>query len=128
MKSAIVIITFLSLQAFAGDEISRKSSVVEPQHIQSHNKEVTEDIFNEIMQSIPEDVKSKLDSITAVKSSIGKKQQSIHDDHQKNIENNLRKRDDLPDELKQKIEKAMKDLDNKQARRQIEFKDSKKRQ
>lgn len=86
----------------------------------------TDEIFNDIMQSLPADIKSRVDSIKInpqKKSSSyfqNKSTIEIQTIKNKNMEN-------ISQELKIKIEKAMKEIDLKKQKRQMQFKENKSR-
>ncbi len=86
----------------------------------------TDEIFNDIMQSLPADIRSRVDSIKMTPhkmspSSFQKKSTSeIQTIKNKNMEN-------VSQELKIKIEKAMKEIDLQKQKRQMQFKENKSR-
>lgn len=97
-------------------ELNKNNTIVE-------EKTATDNIFKDIMQSLPENVKNKLDSL---KSKPGDRKLSVPDKSTINRLNDQR-RSDLSQDLRLKVEKAMKEIDLQQQKRQLQFKESKKK-
>jgi hypothetical protein len=87
------------------------------------DKVTTDNIFNDIMQSLPENVKNKLDSL---KSNPRDRKFSAPDKATANRLNDQR-RSELSQDLRIKVDKAMKEIDLQQQKRQLQFKESKRR-
>lgn len=97
-------------------ELNKYKTIVE-------EKTATDNIFKDIMQSLPENVKNKLDSL---KSKPVDRKLSVPDKSTINRLNDQR-RSDLSQDLRLKVEKAMKEIDLQQQKRQLQFKESKKK-
>jgi hypothetical protein len=97
----------------------------------AHQKQrETSAIFDEIMQTLPSDMKAKVDSASTIKKeNVGGQTSSGALSNQK--QGTVANRDDalkqLPDDVRQRVEKAISDIDVSNQDRQILFKDSKKR-
>jgi dienelactone hydrolase len=100
MKSAyfsLIIIIAFSLISVAAQTTNSSTG--------SENKLSSDNIFDDIMRSLPADVKSKLDSVAIVKSKDDKvNQKKSPDIDKKTYKGQL---DGLSDDLKIKVEKAM---------------------
>jgi type IV secretory pathway VirB10-like protein len=85
-------------------------------------------IFDDIMQSLPSNVKAKLDTIPTVKPNSTTRQSKPIDEEKKNeiLKNRNEQLNSLPPELKAKVEKAMKDIDKQKHERAMKFKESRK--
>jgi hypothetical protein len=86
-------------------------------------KTATDNIFNDIMQSLPENVKNKLDSL---KSHPADRSLSVTNKTTTNRLNDQRK-SEFSKDLRIKVDKAMEVIDLQQQKRQLQFKESKKR-
>jgi hypothetical protein len=112
-----VIICSIILNAYAQVKDKKAEGSVQ-------NELRTDEIFDDIMQSLPADVRSRVDSIKMVsqkKSPSSFQNQSateLQTIKNKNFEN-------VSTELKVKIEKAMKDIDLQKQKRQMQFKENK---
>ena len=113
---------FLFTSGCLFNSIAEQSESKKPQ-LKIDEKTTVDNIFNDIMLSLPDNVKNKLDSIKL-------------DHNRRNISNpenmttnklNIAKRNDLSQDLRIKVEKAMKEIDFQQQKRQLQFKESKKR-
>lgn len=86
----------------------------------------TDEIFNDIMQSLPADIRSRVDSIKMTPQKKGpssfqnKSPSEIQTMKNKNMEN-------ISQELRVKIEKAMKEIDLQKQKRQLQFKENNKK-
>jgi Ni/Co efflux regulator RcnB len=97
----------------------------------SQKQRKTSAIFDEIMQTLPNDMKAKVDSASTIKkkNAGGQTSSSSNSGNQKapaaaNRDDALKQ---LPDDVRQRVEKAISDIDVSNQDRQILFKDSKKR-
>jgi len=101
-------------------------------HDASQKQRATSAIFDEIMQTLPSDQKTKVDSASTIKrkNAGGQTSSASNSGNQKQAPG-AADRDDalqqLPDDVRQRVEKAISDIDNSNQDRQILFKDSKKR-
>lgn len=130
MQKVIVLISLLVMYASAANELAMEPNAAVDTSAQIEKKNKTDNIFNEIMQSLPENVKMKLDSIKTTSTpnvtpnkpsqDIAKEKKLIIDNVQK------QKQNEISDELKTKIEKAMKEIEQNKIKKQIELKENKK--
>ncbi|HMD67681.1 MAG TPA: hypothetical protein VKF42_02315 [Chitinivibrionales bacterium] len=91
-------------------------------------------IFDEIMQTLPSDMKAKVDSASVCARSEAKKQDkgsSVTSSGSQKQASQPADRDDavrqLPDDVRAKVEKAISDIDLMNQDRQIQFKDYEKK-
>ncbi|HMA63551.1 MAG: hypothetical protein ACM31E_07340, partial [Fibrobacterota bacterium] len=63
MQKVIVLISLLAIYACAASELAMEPTTALDTVAQIEKKNKTDNIFNEIMQSLPENVKVQLDSI-----------------------------------------------------------------
>jgi hypothetical protein len=130
MQKVIVIISLLAMYASAASELAMEPTTAMDTAAQIEKKNKTDNIFDEIMQSLPENVKVQLDSIKTTTApdvkpektsgNLAKEKKSLIDKvHQQ-------KQDEISDELKTKIEKAMKEIEKNKINKKIELKENKK--
>lgn len=116
MVCCLFICNFTVSVSAGQSELNKNNTIVE-------EKTATDNIFKDIMQSLPENVKNKLDSL---KSKPVDRKLSVPDKSTINRLNDQR-RSDLSQDLRLKVEKAMKEIDLQQQKRQLQFKESKKK-
>lgn len=130
MQKVIVLISLLAMYAAAANELAMEPNTAVDTSAQIEKKNKTDNIFNEIMQSLPENVKVRLDSIsTTSKQNVTPDKQSrdITKEKKQLIDNvQKKKQNEISDELRTKIDKAMKEIEKNKIRKQIEFKENKK--
>jgi methionyl-tRNA formyltransferase len=130
MQKVIVLISLLTMYASAANELAMEPTAAVDTSAQIEKKNKTDNIFDEIMQSLPENVKVQLDSIKTTSTSQSTpdiKSRNIVKDKKLYIDNvQKQKQNEMSDELKTKIEKAMKEIEKNKIRKQIEFKENKK--
>jgi hypothetical protein len=98
----------------------------------SQKQRETSAIFEEIMQTLPSDMKAKVDSASATKkkNAVGQTSSASNSGNQKQASLAADRNDalkQLPEDVRQRVEKAISDIDNSNQDREILFKDSKKR-
>jgi hypothetical protein len=130
MQKVIVLISLLVMYASAANELAMEPNTAVDTSAQIEKKNKTDNIFNEIMQSLPENVKVQLDSIKTNSTpniatdkaslDIVKEKKQFIDKVQK------QKQNEISEELKTKIEKAMKEIEKNKIKKQIELKENKK--
>ncbi len=118
------------MYASAANELAMEPITAVDTSAQIDKKSKTDNIFNEIMQSLPENVKVQLDSVKTTSApnvnpyitpdNIAREKKAFSDKIQK------RKQNEISDELKTKIEKAMKEIEKNKINKQIELKENKK--
>ncbi|MBN2035970.1 MAG: hypothetical protein JW768_04440 [Chitinispirillaceae bacterium] len=88
-------------------------------------------IYNEIMMTLPQEMKAKIDSSKtameanqkgAVKVDTAK---NVQDLQEKAREQKARHLEELPDELREQVEKALQEMEQRQMERKLEFKEMK---
>lgn len=130
MRKVIVVISLLIMYATAASELAMEPNAAVDTSAQIEKKNKTDNIFNEIMQSLPENVKVQLDSIKTTSTP-----NSSPDNASRNIEKEKKqfidkvqkqKQNEISEELKTKIEKAMKEIEQNKIKKQIELKENKK--
>jgi len=130
MQKVIVIISLLVMYACAASELAMEPTTAIDTAAQIEKKNKTDNIFDEIMQSLPENVKVQLDSIkTATVPNVKPDKTSGNIVREKKVlidKVHQQKQDEISDELKTKIEKAMKDIEKNKIKKQIELKENKK--
>ncbi|HUI92397.1 MAG TPA: hypothetical protein VLX68_09150 [Chitinivibrionales bacterium] len=121
----ILIVCLLAPVAGQPSGSSVKGDTNQKQHAAS-------DIFNEIMQSLPADMKAKVDSAAAdVKADAKAQQKNQSSESQSSKGTGADSRDGavnkLPAEMRDKVEKAISDMDLMNQNRQIQFKEYEKK-
>jgi hypothetical protein len=130
MKKVIVIISLLAMYACAASELAMEPTTAIDTTAQIEKKNKTDNIFDEIMQSLPENVKVRLDSIkTTTAPAVNSDKASDNIAREKKVlidKVHQQKQNEISDELKTKIEKAMKEIEKNKIKKQIELKENKK--
>jgi hypothetical protein len=130
MQKVIVLISLLAMYACAAGELAMEPTTALDTVAQIEKKNKTDNIFNEIMQSLPENVKVQLDSIKTTSTpnvNSDKPSRDVVKEKKLLIEKvQKQKQNEISDELKTKIEKAMKEIEKNKIKKQIELKENKK--
>jgi hypothetical protein len=127
MKTVIALICLIIPCSISGHMLAKETSKISDTQIQAEKKSATDNIFNEIMQSLPENVKIKLDSLKINKSVSEKNKPGIYDKQNSVRDINIQNQTDLSDDLKKRVRQAMEEIDHQQSKRQIQFKESQKK-
>lgn len=120
MKSAYIYLIFVIAFSLISVTAQTNSGCSE-----SRNKISTDNIFNDIMQSLPADVKLKLDSVSTVNNNnaniVSRKNGP---NANKTYKGQL---DGLSDDMRIRVEKAMHEIDLQKQKRQLQFKETKRK-
>jgi hypothetical protein len=119
MKSAYIYLTFVI--AFSLISVTAQTNSV---CSESRNKISTDNIFNDIMQSLPADVKLKLDSVSTVNNNANIVSRKNGPNTNKTYKGQL---DGLSDDMRIRVEKAMHEIDLQKQKRQLQFKETKRK-
>lgn len=91
---------------------------------------VVEDIFQDIMQTIPSDVKADIDSIKIKNTVIDNNEIHQNNNVNENIKSQISKDKrllELPEKVRNQVEKAIKEIERNREERVLEFKEMKKK-
>lgn len=119
MKSAYIYLIIVIALSFIS--VTAQTNSVCPG---SKNKLSTDNIFNDIMRSLPADVKLKLDSVSTVNNNTNRVSRNNNIGSNKTYKGQL---DDLSDDVKIRVEKAMHEIEKQNHKRQLQFKESKRK-
>lgn len=124
MKKVIALISMILPFSIFGEMPAKETVQVNDTQIQAEKRSATDDIFNEVMQSLPENAKTRLDSIRIEKNASLIKRTTMYENQKTVTGINKLNSNDLSSDLRKKVEKAMEEIDHQQSKRQLQFKES----
>lgn len=127
MNKVFAILCLLIPCIIWGKTTSVEAAETTSTQISTEKKTATDNIFEEVMQSLPENVKMKIDSVAGKKTENHRQESSA--EHKIKADENINrlKNSDLSDDLRKKVEKAMNEIDRQQSKRELQFKESQKK-
>jgi hypothetical protein len=128
LLSCLVLVRFAAAQdkPVAAESASQsKAKAAEP----SANRKAYDALYSDIIKTLPQDGKSKIDSARGREAKPDSKQsgksRSAEELKKEAFEKRKRELEDLPPEVKARVDKVMSDLDNRRKDKQAEFKELK---
>ena len=89
----------------------------------------TNDIFNDIMQSMSEDMKEKVDSASNINKENALQNQGTDSHNQQTVQEQKRTNaiNELPEDIREKVQKRIQEIENKNEERALQFKEQMKK-
>lgn len=115
---ALILSTSLMLFAQTGNEQSNDTK-------ENQISTQTNEIFNDIMQSMSEEMKEKVDSASNINKENALQNQGTDSQNQKTIQEQKRTNavNELPEDIRERVQKRIQEIENKNEERALQFKE-----
>lgn len=119
---ALILTTSLMLFAQTGNEQSNDTK-------ENQISTQTNEIFNDIMQSMSEEMKGKVDSASNINKENALQNQGTDSQNQETIQEQKRTNaiNELPEDIRERVQKRIQEIENKNEERALQFKEQMKK-